>query len=234
MYRKRARSTRPTAGGTPLTRRRVGLKTRTRRMRPSRFRRTAALGGRPDGIQRFNTGGTRTFTVNRTANLLPVITTGATPISALYSPNLQTAPLHNIYGPMFVKCKVNWIKFRFELTTFEQTDDSIMPTIYVKRNYDPDLTTVAFNQAYFMGLPGTIKKTFTATSNVLEIKFRPCVMVAGLQTGAGFQSMPRRAGYIDCTQDVTHYGLMYYVSPAGIGQTILTTAEWNVTYKQPR
>jgi len=203
-------------------------------VRRTRTRAGAAAGGRSDGIQRFNLRGTRTFTVNRTT-VLGTITTSPAPIPVLYTPSSTTTPLFALYTDQFTKYRVNSIKMRFELTTFEQTDDSIMPTIYIRAFQDPDFTTATMTATSMMLQTGTIKKTFTAGSNVLEFTMRPMIMYAGLQQPAGtYKPMPRRMGYIDSTQDVTMWGVQYYVSAAGANQVILITAEWNTTWSNPK
>jgi len=205
---------------------------RTVRVRRARSR--AATGGRMDGIQRFNQRGSRTFVVNRTT-VFGQINTLASGQGYLYSPPSTATPFYTTYTGQFTKFRVNWIKLRFELTTFEQTDDSIMPTIYIRANQDPDKTLTGMSGTTMMGETGTIKKTFTAGSNVLEFTFRPYVMVAGLQTPAGsYMPMPRRMGYVDATQDITLYGAQWFVSAAGLNQSILVTTEWSTIWKNPR
>lgn len=221
---------------TTRVRKAAAAKTTTRRTRRTRTRRAPAVsaGGRPDGIQRFNQRGSRSFTVNRTA-VLGNINTLASGQAFLYSPSSAATPFYSIYTGQFTKFRVNSIKMRFELTTFEQTDDSVMPTIYIRRNQDPDKTTLGMTGTTMMLETGTIKKTFTAGSNVLEISFRPMVMVAGLQTAGGsYMPMPRRMGFIDSTQDITMYGLQYFVSAAGLNQTLIQTVEWSTTWAGPK
>lgn len=227
--RKRGRTPSRRRARTPMR----GARRAVRR-RVTRSRAGARTGGRADGIQRFNMRGTRTFVVNRTA-VLGTITTLVGGQAFLYSPSSTTTPLYSTYSGQFTKFRVNNIKLRFELTTFEQTDDSLMPTIYIRRNEDPDKTTVGMSGTSMMLETGTIKKTFTAGSNVLEFTFSPMVMTAGLQTPTGsYMPMPRRMGYIDATQDITMYGVQYFVAGAGLNQLIIVTAEWTTTWKNPR
>lgn len=65
------------------------------------------------------------------------IITGAGPGTAfpyLYSPSTLLAPQSATYKTLFNKMKVNSIKLIFELQTLEESDDSIIPAIYIRYN----------------------------------------------------------------------------------------------------
>lgn len=184
-------------------------------------------------LQYMNTKGSRSFNVNRTTNIVNIAALGN--VGAVYNPSTTVSPLQSTMTALFTKMKVNWIKAIFTLTTLETADDDVMPIVYIRYNNDPDLSAAAFTQTYFAALPGTVKKTFTSTSNRLEYKIYPKVMTAGLQAPAGtWMPMPRAAGWIDGTQDVALYGFQYYVAPMNAGQVMQLALEWDVTWKDPK
>lgn len=151
------------------------------------------------------------------------------------SPSCQEFDPGNIYRPLFNKAKVLSIKYIFELAALEQTDDSILPTVMVRYNHDPDLTTAAMSSAYFMGIADVVKKTFTSTDNRLEYTIFPQVMRGGLQLAAGtYQPMPAPAPWIDTSQDVDLFGLQLYFNNFPAGQTINVTYEWDVLLSEPK
>lgn len=232
----------------PKTTRKRKSRSRSARARPRRagryaparrvVRRSRAVGGGGGGPDsgdyvRLNTGGTRTFTVDRTVNIVNLTALGN--VAALYNPSSTLSPLFSTYTAQFNKMKVNWIKLAFTMTTLETADDDIMPIVYIRYNNDPDLTTTGFTQARFSALPGTVKKTFTSTSNRLTYTIKPQIMTAGLQVGgSGYMPMPRKMGYIDGTQDITLFGAQYYLSPTNAGVVIQLSEHWNVTWKDPK
>lgn len=165
-----------------------------------------------------------------------VIGAGAgTPFPIGFTTSTISVPQYATYAALFNKMKVNSIKFVFELITLDQTDDDLLPTIYIRFNHDPDLTAVGFSQSYFMLLNDVVKKVLSPTDNMLEYTIQPQVMIGGLQTPAGtYAPMPRPCGWIDTTQDVDLYGAQIYINPFGTGQQILCTAEWDVTWSEPK
>lgn len=166
------------------------------------------------------------------------VVTGAgagTPFPYLYSPSTLLAPQSATYRTLFNKMKVNSIKLIFELQTLEESDDSLIPNINIRYNHDPDLSTAGFGLTYFMQINDTVKKTLTQTDNILEYTIYPQVMTGGLQTPAGlYMPMPRSAGWIDTTQDITLYGAQVYFAPFGASQQILCSAEWDITWAEPK
>jgi len=151
--------------------------------------------------------------------------------------NLSTAQIPNFatYSPLFTKLKVNSIKFIFELTTIEQSDDALIPIVYCRYNHDPDLTTTPLNGTYFGGVKNAVKKALTSTDNRLEYTIYPQVMTGGAQATTGqYMPMPRKSSWIDATQDITQYGFMAYVSPFGTNEVINVFAEWDVSWAEPK
>jgi len=158
-----------------------------------------------------------------------------TAFPVLFNTSTISCPQYATYTTLFNKMKVNNIKLTFELQTLDQTDDSLLPIIYIRFNHDPDLTTAGFTQTYFMQLNDVVKKTLTPGDNNLEYTFQPQVMVGGLQTPAGtYAPMPRPCGWVDSTQDVDLYGVQAYLPPFATGQQVLFTSEWDITWSEPK
>jgi len=165
-----------------------------------------------------------------------IITGTGNPIAAVTQFMASQLPRYAALVSMFRQIKIVSINFRFTLLTLEATDNSQLPTCYVRYNYNPGLLAGALSENQMERLSNVVKKTFSSNTpqgRSFNYKVRPAVMRAlHLYSSTGYVPSPQFNQWVDLDPDGTvdeiqHYGLQLYFPIIPSGQQIQCTAEVN-------
>lgn len=157
------------------------------------------------------------------------------------TPDDISIPQHAQYRALFREFKIYAIKYIFTLTTLEQTDNAIIPVMYLRYNYDEETTTASLNalgtaglNTYFGSLTHCVKKTFTSTSNSVAYTVWPKYPEAIQFTNGNFGARMKKAGWMDSDRVLTILmGLQVYIPNLPTGMRIQLDVEYDMAYRRP-
>lgn len=133
---------------------------------------------------------------------------------------------------MFRQYRINYVKYRFRLNNLEASDNAIIPVLYVRHNYDPDLLNGAITENWMLRQSNVAVKTLIATGGSNDISFeytvKPAVLGAyKLFNSTNFVPNPVFNRWCDfdpsdTLAEVDHLGLCYLFThlPSGINVNI--------------
>lgn len=163
-----------------------------------------------------------------------IMTGTGNPIAEVNQFMSSQLPRYSALISMFRQIKIIRIVYRFTLITVEQTDNSQLPTIYVRYNYNPSLLSTDLSENQMERLSNVVKKTFshnTPQSRSFNYTMKPCVMTAlHLFSSGNYVPSPKWNQWIDLdpagtTDEIQHYGLQLFLPIVPAGQQIQCTAE---------
>lgn len=141
--------------------------------------------------------------------------------------DMSQVPRYNALITMFRKYRIIALKWRFRLRTIELTDQAEHPTMYIRYNYDPDLTTTSIGENFMLRQSNMICKQFihnTPEGCNLEYTIRPAVMGDRKNIAGVYKPSPLFKQWLDFTGivngEIMHYGLQYFVTNLPTGQTL--------------
>lgn len=141
---------------------------------------------------------------------------------------------------MFRQYRITNVKLRFRLNNVELTDNSQLPTLYCKYNYDPDVQTASITEDYMLRQSNVVVKQFhhnTIQGSLLEYNIKPCIFRAtmlypGVVGTATYMPSPVYNSWVDLDPSTTlneavYYGLQYFITNLPTGITINLDGEYS-------
>lgn len=169
------------------------------------------------------------------------ITSGTgNPVATLSKFKIAFLPRYSNIVSMFRQIRINSITYRFTLLTTELSDNTILPTMYIRYNYDPTLIVGALGEDQMERISNVVKKTFshnTPQGRSFNYVLKPAVMGAiQLFSTTNYMPSPIFNKYFDTdpsgtTDEAELYGLQWYIPNLAVGQQIQCTAEVSYTCK---
>lgn len=117
---------------------------------------------------------------------------------------------------------------RFRLKNIELTDNAVAPTMWIRYNYDPNLTSSSIGENQMSRLSNVVVKQFNfghPSGALLEYTIKPAILRAiQLYNSTAFVPSPQFRQWVDfqnnvgASVDVDHYGIQYFINnlPSGI------------------
>lgn len=171
-------------------------------------------------IQRINSLGWKSYFYKSTFEL--TTHTGASvSVTGLRQFYIGQVPQFAQLSELYRQYKIHSITLRFTLRNVENTDGNAMPKLYIRYNYDPNLSSGTILEAYMLKLTNTVIKTFQSNSQkgiTFTYKIKPCVMQAlQFYNTTDFKPSPKFNQWCDfldsgtATDEIGHYGVQYFI-----------------------
>jgi len=191
-----------------------------------------------DTLQILNRGRQPVYTFKKTLLVNNVSGTGVNvPLILTFNP--ATLPDYTSFAGLYDQMKVNYLKYRFSLTTLETTDNAIIPYVYCRYSWDRDLVVATVSETWFRQQRNVVKKSFPAgqSQNVFEYTILPKVMHAVINdfdvNGNVISAyVPRKSGWFDMESPPLHYGLALLFPNLTAGQNINIEVEVGASFKE--
>lgn len=160
------------------------------------------------------------------------------PVATLSKFKIAQLPRYSNIVSMFRQIRINYIDYRFTLITTEQTDNAVLPTMFIRYNYDPGLIVGALGEDQMERISNTVKKTFshnTPQGRSFCYRLKPALMGAvQLYASTNYMPTPIFNKYFDTdpagtTDEAELYGLQWYIPNLALGQQIECSAEVSYT-----
>lgn len=189
---------------------------------------TKGLAHNPKSYQVLNTIKPRIYKFEETFHQNSIVGAGA-PVGAVDKFAISLLQRYNNLITMFRQYRINYIKYRFSVRNIDTTDGSVIPKLYVKYNYDPDLLIGALNENTMLRQSNMVLKQFitdSAEGLQFEYTIKPAIMEAQkLYNTSNFTPSPQFKRWCDfdpsgTIQEVEHWGIQYYIPTLATGQTI--------------
>lgn len=225
---------------------RTGKKTTTRKryMRRKGAKRilkptpTRGVASNPQNYQVINSNPKYTYyRFKDTFQLNDIVGTGVG-IVGLNTFQIKQVARYTALVSMFRQYRIDSIKLRFTLNNVELTDNAILPKMYIKYNYDPDLVLGVMSEDYFLRQQNVICKQFhhnTINGSTLTYTLKPAVLVGTqLFNTTSFVPTPVYNRFVDfdpsgTLDEINHYGLQYVVVNLPSGVNINLDCEFQYT-----
>ena len=138
----------------------------------------------------------------------------------------------------FRQYRLNYIKLRFRLNNVELTDNAIIPTLYVRYMYDPNITIANLTEAGMVRLSNCVRKQLQngggSNSDTLVYKIKPAVLVANSVYGASTSAYsPKFNQWCDIGTFLTHWGHVYFIDNLPTGMSVSLDTEICYSFRDP-
>lgn len=221
---KRSYRERKARSSNPLRKRLARKKMMKRKFRPSSIR---GVVSNPQNYQIINATRSRVYKFKDTFQMNDVSGTGVS-VVGLNTFQIKQVARYTALVSMFRRYRIDAIKIRVTLNNVELTDNAILPRLYLKYNYDPDLVLGNISEDYFLRQHNVVCKQLhhnTINGSVLTYTLKPAVLIGTqLFNSTTFVPSPVFNRWCDfdpsgTLDEINHYGFQYFFTnvPSGIG-----------------
>lgn len=188
---------------------------------------TKGLASVPKSYQIINTILPRIYKFEDTYQANDIVGTGNT-VVAVDKWQISSLYKYTALVSLYRQYRINYVKYRFRMNNVELTDNAIIPTMYIKYNYDPDLVSGSLNEDYFLRQSNCVVKQFQTGAGqegtLLTYTVKPAVMMANkLYNSTNFVPTPSFNKWCDfdpagTLAEIEHWGIQYLITnlPTGI------------------
>lgn len=152
-----------------------------------------------------------------------------TAFQAIVTFSMNLISRYALLKQMFNQYRVKWFKIRIQMAQIENTDGTIIPEIYIRYNYNPDVTAASLTTTVMQSWQNLIyKRMLQGDGHGADFEYlvKPAVLTAQQIVGSSnFTTAPRFNQWCDfktlSTDEVNHYGMAVLIPtlPSGVTMT---------------
>lgn len=138
---------------------------------------------------------------------------------------------------MYSQYRVKWFKIRIQMQTIENTDGAIIPELFIRYNYNPDLAVGSLSVPVMQSQQNVIyKRMLQGDGNGADFEYvvKPAILTAQqIYSSTSYTSAPKFNQWCDFqtlgTNEVNHYGMQMFIPTIPTGVTL--TYRYTVGYE---
>lgn len=151
--------------------------------------------------------------------------------------NMSLIGRYSTLKSMYNQYRVKWLKIRIQMLQIENSDGSVIPEIYLRYCYNPQLTAASLSIATMLSQQNVIYKRLLqgdGAGSDFEYTIKPAILTAQqIYNSSNFTSAPRFNQWCDFqtlgADEVDHYGMALYIPNVPTGVTL--TYKYTVGYE---